>query len=50
MDMWICVDEAAKNTVGHVWAEGPTVGNIDGSRVLKLLQERWTSVFGRTFT
>ena len=36
----MCVDEAAKFTVGLVWAEGQKVGNIDGSRVLRLLQER----------
>ena len=35
--LWICVDEATKFTVGHVWAEGQQVGNIDGSRVLELL-------------
>ena len=37
-------------TVGHVWAEGPQVGNIDGIRVLELLQERWMAVFGRMHT
>ena len=36
-----CVHEAAKVTVGHVWAEGQQV---------ELLQERWTSVFGRMHT
>ena len=46
----MCVDEATKNTVGHVWAEGQQVENIDGSRVLELLQERWVSVFGRMHT
>ena len=46
----MCVDEAAKFTVGLVWAEGQKVGNIDGSRVLRLLQERWMSVFGRMHT
>ena len=48
--LWICVDEASKFRVGHVWAEGQKVGNIDGSRVLELLQERWISVFGRMHT
>ena len=42
---WTCVDEATKCSVGHVWAEGQQVGNIDGSRVLQLLQECWTSGF-----
>ena len=37
-------------TVGHVWAEGQQGGNIDGSRVLELLQERCISVFRRTHT
>ena len=50
MHLWICVDEAQKITVGHVWAEGQQVGNIDGSRVVELLQERWISVFGRMHT
>ena len=44
--LWIC----AKFTIGHVWAEGQQVGNIDGSRVLELLQGRWISVFGRMHT
>ena len=48
--LWICVDEAAKFTVGHVWADGQQVGNIDGSRVMELLQGRWISVFGRMHT
>ena len=48
--MWICVDRAAKFTVGHVWAEGQQSGNIDGSRVLEPLQERWISVFGQIHT
>ena len=48
--LWICVDEATKFTVGHVWAEGQQVGNIDGSRVLELLQERWVAIFGRMHT
>ena len=48
--LWICVDEATKFTVGHVWAEGQQVGNIDGSRVLELLQERWIAIFGRMHT
>ena len=30
-----------------IWAEGQQVGNIDGSRVMELLQERWIPVFGR---
>ena len=45
--LWIC---AAKFTVGLVWAEGQQAGNIDGSRVLELLQERWTPVLGRMLT
>ena len=48
--LWICADQGAKFTVGLVWAEGQQAGNIDGSRVLELLQERWTSVLGRTHT
>ena len=48
--LWICVDEAAKFTVGHVWTEGQQVGNIEGSRVLELLQERWISVLARMHT
>ena len=48
--LWICVDEARKFTVGHAWAEGQQVGNIDGSRVMELLQERWISVCGRMYT
>ena len=47
MHLWKCVDEAAKFTVGHAWAEGQQVGNIDGSRVMELLQEQWVSVSGR---
>ena len=46
--LWMCVDEAAQCTV--VWAGGQQVGNIDDSRVLELLQERWISVFGRMHT
>ena len=46
----ICVDEATKFTVGHVCAEGSNTGNMDGARVLELLQERWISVFGRMRT
>ena len=26
--LWICVDEAAKFTVGHVWAEGQQVETL----------------------
>ena len=48
--VWIWVDEAAKFTVGHVWAEGQQVGDMDDSRVLELLQESWISVFGRMHT
>ena len=49
--LWICVDEATKFTVGHVGgAEGQQVGNIDGSRLLELLQERWIAIFGRMHT
>ena len=48
--LWNCVDEATKFTVGHVWAEGQQNGNIDGSRVMELLRERWISVFGRMHT
>ena len=33
--LWICVDEATKFTIGHVWAEGQQVRNTDGSRVLE---------------
>ena len=33
-----------------VKAEGLQVGNIDGSRVLEFLQERWILVFGRMHT
>ena len=50
VQLWICVDEAAKFTVGHVWAEGQQVGNSGCSRVMELLQERWISVFGRMHT
>ena len=50
LHLWMCVDEASKFTVGLVWAEGQKVGNIDGSRVLRLLQERWMSAFGRMHT
>ena len=49
-----CGHETAKFTVGNVWAEGRQVGNIDTSRVLELLQERWQErwilVFGRMHT
>ena len=45
--LWICVDEAKKFTVGHVWAGGLHVGNIDGGSVLEFLQKRWISTFGR---
>ena len=48
--LWTCVDEATKFTVGHVWAGGQQGGNIDGSRVLELWQERWRAVFGRVHT
>ena len=44
------MDEAAKFTAGHVWAEGQQAEHIDGSRVLELLQERWISVLGRMHT
>ena len=37
--LWICMDEAPKFTVGHVWAEGSNARNIDGDRVLELLQK-----------
>ena len=47
MHLWMCVDEATKFTVGHVWAQGQQGGNIDGNGVLELLQERWISIFGR---
>ena len=40
--LWI--DEA------NVWAEGQQVGNIVGSRVRELLQERWISVLRRRHT
>ena len=50
MHLWVCVDEATKFTVGHVWAEGQQVGNIDGNRVLELLRERWIAVLGRVHT
>ena len=33
-----------------MWAESQQVGNIDGSRVLELLQERWIAIFGRMHT
>ena len=39
-----------KFTVRHAWAEGQQRGNIDGRRVLELLQERWIAVFGRMHT
>ena len=48
--LWICVDETTKFTVGHVWAEGQQVGNIDGSRVLELLRDRRISVLRRMHT
>ena len=50
MHLWICVDEATKFTVGHVWAEGSLSWKHYGSRVLELLQERWISVLGRMHT
>ena len=48
--LWICVDAATKFTVGHVWAESQQAGNIDGDRVLELLQERLIAVLGRMHT
>ena len=50
MHLWVCVDEATTFTVGHVWAEGQQVGNLDGNRVLELLRERWIAVIGRVHT
>ena len=50
MHLWFCAHDATKCTIGHVWAEGQQVGNIDCSRVLELVQERWTSVSGRMHT
>ena len=38
-------EEAKPPGAKPVWAEGLQVGNIDGSRVLELLQERWFFFF-----
>ena len=32
--LWICVDEATKFTVGHLWAEGQDAGKIPGNRAV----------------
>ena len=53
--LWICMEEAPKFTVGHVWAGGSNARNIDGDRVLELLQmellqKRWVSLFARMHT
>ena len=42
--LWISVDEATKFTAGHVSSEGQQVGNIDGSHVMEMLQERSQSL------
>ena len=48
VNLWMCVDEATKCTVGHVWAEDQQVGHIDGSLAGSIYISLWTDAHTAT--